>query len=65
MPCRTGKISLKEGDDLEQLAKNFCRSYHLNKDMQKELYEQLQAHLKTTIIKMKNQAKKTGKKASK
>jgi len=44
-PFKSGKIGIKEGDDLKQLAKNFCMAYSLNKDMETSLVTQLETHL--------------------
>jgi len=45
LTCRSGKIGIKEGDDLKKLAKNFCKAYALGKDMEKSLVGQLESHL--------------------
>ena len=44
-PTKTGRVGIKEGDDLKQLAKNFCKAYSLGKDMEESLVEQLEGHL--------------------
>jgi hypothetical protein len=44
-PTRSGRIGIKEGDDLKVLASNFCKAYQLHKDMQESLVDQLQSHL--------------------
>lgn len=45
-PTRTGKIAIKEGDDVNQTAVNFCKAYSLSKEMQMALTNQLENHLK-------------------
>lgn len=35
--AKTGKIAIKEGDDLKFLARNFCKVYNLDKEMEKSL----------------------------
>ena len=37
-PTKQGKIGIKEGDDIRKLAKNFCKTYNLPKDMEETLY---------------------------
>lgn len=44
-PQKTGRIGIKEGDDLRELAKNFCMAYSLHKDTIETLTEQLQSHM--------------------
>ena len=44
---RQGRIGLYEGDDLKALAKNFCRTFSLNKTMYMSLLE----HLENTYAK--------------
>ena len=44
-PTRSGRIGIKEGDDLQVLAANFCKAYQLHRDMQESLVGQLQSHL--------------------
>jgi len=44
-PHKSGRIGIKEGDDLHKLAQNFCKAYMLNKDMEESLFLQLQGHL--------------------
>ena len=44
-PTRTGRIGISEGDDLHDLAQSFCKAYSLNKEVEANLVEQLQAHL--------------------
>lgn len=44
-PTRSGRIGISEGDDLHDLAQSFCKAYSLNKEMEANLVEQLQAHL--------------------
>jgi len=41
-PFRQGRIGLYEGDDLKILAKNFCRTFSLNKTMYISLLEHLE-----------------------
>jgi hypothetical protein len=36
-PTKQGKIGIKEGDDTRKLAKNFCKTYNLTKDMEEAL----------------------------
>jgi hypothetical protein len=36
-PTKQGKIGIKEGDDTRVLAKNFCKTYNLPKDMEDAL----------------------------
>lgn len=36
-PTRTGKLSIKKGDEVETIAKNFCMAYQLKAEMQEEL----------------------------
>jgi hypothetical protein len=38
-PTRSGRIGIKEGDDLKVLAANFCKAYQLHKDMQESLVD--------------------------
>jgi hypothetical protein len=40
-PSKTGRIGIYEGDDLRQLAKNFCKAFQLNRDMMKALVKLL------------------------
>ena len=40
-PTKMGRIGIHEGDDLRDLAKNFCRTFSLNKAM----YDALLNHL--------------------
>lgn len=42
---RTGKIGIYEGDDVDVLARNFCRAFSLNKTM----FISLQHHLKDCL----------------
>jgi hypothetical protein len=35
--AKTGRIAIKEGDDLNFLARNFCKVYNLDKEMEKTL----------------------------
>ena len=46
-PAKTGRIGIYEGDDLKQLAKNFCKAFQLNKSM----LEALHRHLEQNLIK--------------
>jgi hypothetical protein len=39
---RQGRIGIYEGDDLKTLAKNFCRTFNLNKTMQISLINHLE-----------------------
>jgi hypothetical protein len=45
-PHKSGRIGIKEGDDLRKLAQNFCKAYSLHKDMEESLVEQLEGHLR-------------------
>jgi hypothetical protein len=45
-PTRSGKIAIKEGDDVNKIAVNFCKAYSLGKEMQMALSNQLETHLK-------------------
>lgn len=38
-PTRSGRIGIKEGDDLKVLAANFCKAYQLHRDMQESLVD--------------------------
>lgn len=40
-PQKQGRIGIYEGDDLKQLALNFCKTFNLNKTMQQTLEENL------------------------
>jgi len=40
-PHKTGRIGIKEGDDLNKLAHSFCMAYSLAKDIEDTLVEQL------------------------
>jgi hypothetical protein len=40
-PQKQGRIGIYEGDDLKQLAINFCKTFNLNKTMQQMLEENL------------------------
>lgn len=44
-PTKTGIISLKEGENVHQVAKSFCKAYQLNYQMQCALESQLETHL--------------------
>ena len=44
-PTKSGRVSIKEGDDLHKVAFNFCRTYQLGTDMQMSLEKQLTHHL--------------------
>ena len=57
---RTGRIGIKEGDDLRKLAVNFCKAYSLNREMEDSLTDQLQGHL-DNYWKMKEQEKREAK----
>merc|ERR1719240_1682547 len=45
-PHKSGRIGIKEGDDLRKLAQNFCKAYSLHKYMEDSLVEQLEGHLR-------------------
>ena len=36
-PFKSGRIGVKEGDDLRKLSQNFCKAYQLSKDMESAL----------------------------
>jgi hypothetical protein len=36
---RSGRIAIKEGDNLKTLASNFCKAYSLTKDVEDSLVE--------------------------
>ena len=36
---RSGRIAIKEGDNLKSLASNFCKAYSLTKDVEDSLVE--------------------------
>jgi hypothetical protein len=42
---RTAIINIREGDDLRNLASNFCRTYNLNQSMYEILLNQLSTHM--------------------
>ena len=44
-PTKMGRIGIHEGDDLRDLAKNFCRTFSLNKGM----YDALLSHLQQSV----------------
>jgi len=46
-PTRTGRIGIYEGDDLRELARNFCKAFQLNHSMHGLLIQQLEDHLRT------------------
>lgn len=39
---RTGRITVREGDDLRHLAQGFARTFHLDREMASQLEEMLQ-----------------------
>lgn len=46
---RTGRITVREGDDLRHLAQGFARTFHLDREMAAQLEEMLQeAHFAHT-----------------
>lgn len=45
-PIKTGRIVIKEDDDVRQAAFNFCKAYSLSKQMQMTLVTQLETHLR-------------------
>ena len=44
-PSKTGRIGIYEGDDLRQLARNFCKAFQLNKSMLESLHRHLEQNL--------------------
>lgn len=44
-PTRSGRVGIKEGDNLQTIARNFCKAYHLDKEMEQNLTSQLKNHL--------------------
>jgi len=38
-------IQIRDGDDPEALARDFCRKYNLNKDMEENLVDQLKRNI--------------------
>ena len=54
-PTRSGRIGIKEGDDLNVLAANFCKAYQLQGEMHACLVEQLQEHLNNYYIAKQNE----------
>ena len=45
-PTKTGLVAIKEGDDVVEVATNFCKAYSLGKEMQTALTQQLETHVK-------------------
>ena len=43
-PSKTGRLGIKEGDDLSKVAASFCKAYQLDSVMQQQLTDQLEAH---------------------
>ena len=44
-PTKMGRIGIHEGDDVRDLARNFCKTFSLNKSM----YDALIAHLQQSV----------------
>ena len=44
-PGRTGRVGIRVGDNVELVAKNFCKAYSLDKEMEHQLTMQLKGHL--------------------
>ena len=44
-PTKTGLVAIKEGDDVGEVATNFCKAYSLGKEMQDALIKQLETHV--------------------
>jgi len=44
-PTKSGRVGIKEGDDLQEVAANFCKAYQLGRDMEIALLSQLKMHL--------------------
>ena len=44
-PTKMGRIGIHEGDDVRELARNFCKTFSLNKSM----YDALIAHLYQSV----------------
>ena len=42
---RKCKLTIREGDNLKQVASSFCKAYSLDNEMKKELVLQLEDHL--------------------
>jgi hypothetical protein len=38
-------VGIREGDDLRVVARNFCKTYSLGKDMEQNLLKNLESHL--------------------
>ena len=45
-PTRMGKVVIKQGDDVETVARNFCKAYSLGQQMELTLINQLNSHIK-------------------
>lgn len=46
-PNRTGRVGIKEGDDPELVAKNFCKTYRLSRKIQENLTAQFVMHMES------------------
>ena len=53
-PTKSGRIGIKNGDNLQKVAQNFCKAYQLNKEMEDSLVCQLQNHMDKYIEDQEN-----------